>query len=96
MNVRFEWDPAKADANRSKHGVSFETACEVFNDPLHLSVQDRHVGGEERWITIGMAGDMLILAVAHTVREAEDEEVLRIISARRATQRERERYEEGI
>ncbi len=69
-----------------------------FDDPLYVSVQDRIDGGEQRWPTIGLVGGLLILIVAHTVREEYDEgtsiEVIRIISARRSTPKERRRYEE--
>ncbi len=96
--IRFEWDEAKNLANRRKHGVSFEEASRIFDDPLYVSVQDRIDGGEQRWPTIGLVGGLLILIVAHTVREEYDEgtsiEVIRIISARRATPKERRRYEE--
>ena len=94
--MRFEWDPNKSRANRRKHGVSFETAVVVFDDPNHLSVQDRVEEGEERWQTLGLAGGITILIVAHTVVEEDGEEVIRIISARKATPRERRRYHEGI
>jgi uncharacterized protein len=96
--MRFEWDEAKSLANRRKHGVSFEQASRVFYDPLYVSVRDRIQGGEERWQTLGLVGGFLLLIVAHTVREERDEgtsvEVIRIISARRATPKERRRYEE--
>ena len=62
--MRFEWDSNKARANLSKHGVSFEDAMVVFDDPLALSVQDRYEGGEERWQTLGMAGGIVLLMVA--------------------------------
>lgn len=93
--IRFEWDTHKAKSNLEKHGVSFETARKIFDDPLHVSVQDRHAGGEERWISFGLVEGILILAVAHTVREADDQTVIRIISARKATSIERKHYEEG-
>jgi uncharacterized DUF497 family protein len=87
--IRFEWDEAKNLSNRRKHGVSFEEACHVFRDPLYGSVQDRVEGGELRWQTLGLVEDLLLLTVAHTVREERDEgksvDVIRIISARRAT-----------
>ena len=96
--IRFEWDEAKNLANRRKHGVSFEEANQVFRDPLYVSVQDRIEGGDQRWQTIGSVGGLLLLMVVHTVREEYDEgtlvEVIRIISARRATPKERRRYEE--
>jgi len=94
--MRFEWDPNKSRANRRKHGVSFETASLVFDDPNHLSVQDRFEEGEERWQTLGLAGGIAILIVAHTVAEEDGGEVIRIVSARKATRRERRRYDEGI
>jgi uncharacterized DUF497 family protein len=91
-----EWDPNKSRANLRKHGISFEAASLVFDDPNHLSVQDRFEEAEERWQTLGLAGGTTILIVAHTVAEEDDEEVIRIISARKATPRERRRYHEGI
>lgn len=92
--MRFVWDEGKNRRNLSKHGVSFETATLVFDDPLHLSVQDRVVRGEERWQTIGYAGAVTLLIVAHAMHD-EDEETIRIVSARRATSAERKRYEEA-
>jgi uncharacterized protein len=92
--MRFTWDPRKDDANRQKHGVSFELARRVFDDPNHLSIQDRHEGGEERWQTIGLIGPVAIFLVAHTYEEDDGEEVVRIISARKATSAERRRYDE--
>ncbi len=93
--MRFEWDDAKSAANRTKHGLSFETACEVFDDPLHLSVPDRVVDGEQRWQTMGAIGGIVIVIVAHTWRDDGDDEVVRIISARKATKQERKAYEQG-
>src|SRR2546421_5526926 len=91
----FEWDERKNRANQAKHGLGFETVALVFEDPNAISVLDRVVEGEERWRTLGMAGGIAILLVAHT--ESEDEEPrIRIISARKATRRGREIYEEGI
>lgn len=92
--MRFKWDEKKNTRNRTKHGVSFETAVRVFDDPFQLSRQDRRVSGEERWQTMGMVGNVVLL-VAHTYRVEKDEEVIRIISARKATSRERYSYEEG-
>ena len=92
--TRFEWDPAKAASNLRKHGVSFETAVRAFTDPYALVEQDRVEDGEERWETIGIIEGVLLLMVAHTVREQNDIEVIRIISARLANRRERRRYEE--
>jgi uncharacterized DUF497 family protein len=92
--TRFEWHPAKAASNLRKHGVSFETAVRAFTDPYALVEQDRVEDGEERWQTIGIVEGVLLLMVAHTVREQNDIEVIRIISARLANRRERRRYEE--
>lgn len=94
--MRFEWDLVKAAANLAKHGITFEDAAQVFDDPLQRSRQDRTEGGELRWQTLGMAGGTLVLLlVAHTWREDDDEEVIRIISARTANTRERHDYEQG-
>jgi hypothetical protein len=92
----FSWDAAKNKSNQRNHGVSFEAASLVFDDPLHVSRQDRIENGEARWQTVGMAGDVVLLLVAHTWYEAESgEEHIRIISARRATKQERKIYEQG-
>lgn len=91
----YTWDDDKNAINKQKHGISFETARLVFDDPWHLSRQDRVEQGEERWQTIGLAGDAVLLLVAHTWRDQDGEEHIRIISARRATKMEREIYEEG-
>ena len=90
---KFEWDPAKARSNLSKHGVSFQTATFVFDDPYALLELDRIEDAEYRWQTIGMAEGIPVLVVVHTIRE-EDVEVVRIISARRADRSERKRYEQ--
>jgi uncharacterized DUF497 family protein len=71
--------------------VSFQTAKLVFEDPNLITRLDRHVGGEQRWQTIGYAKG--ILTVAHTAQEAGNDEIIRIISARRATSGERKLYE---
>jgi hypothetical protein len=92
----FMWDPGKARANIKKHGISFDLAATVFQDPLHLSVLDGKDRGEERWVTIGVAGDSQTLVVVHLYREIANNEVVRIISARRATKKEKKQYEEGI
>ena len=86
-------DPAKAAANLRKHGVSFEEAASVFVDPAALTFADPdHSADEERAITIGRSARHRLIFVAHTDRG----EHLRIISARRATRREQDQYEEGI
>ena len=87
--MRWTWDLDKAAANRFKHGLSFETAVLVFDDPLHASRPDPHPDGD-RWHTIGLVGPVLLLVV-HTLPEdsEECEQVGRIISARKATAHER-------
>jgi uncharacterized DUF497 family protein len=92
---RFAWDPAKAAANRRKHGVSFEQAAAVFRDPLALSrYDDEHSEAEERWLTLGVDENRTLLVVSHTFEElANDEALVRVISAREATANERGHYE---
>jgi uncharacterized protein len=94
--LRWIWDSDKAASNRSKHGLSFETAALIFDDPLHASKLDPHPDGN-RWRTIGRVGSVLLLVI-HTWPEDDretDEELGRIISARKATASERKVYEEG-
>lgn len=95
MKTAFEWDPAKAVSNMRKHGVSFETATRVFADPNAAILEDRVEGGEQRWQAIGVVEDLVLLAVAHTVRENDGSETIRIISARKADRKERKSYEEA-
>jgi len=93
--LRFEWDPVKARSNQRKHGVSFEDAMLVFEDPYAMFAQDRNdEAGETRWQAIGMVGGLVVLLVAHTVREEGEDEIVRLISARRATREERGQYEQ--
>lgn len=92
MVPRFEWDPQKALRNLGKHGVSFEEAASVFGDPLGLIVSDpRHSAEEERQVLLGRSRGGSLLAVMFTERG----EAVRLISARRATSRERRDYGEG-
>jgi uncharacterized DUF497 family protein len=94
--MRFVWDEEKNRRNRAKHGVSFEAAKLVFDDPRAISQVDETQQDEERWITIGLAARVVVLLVVHTAREEGGEETIRIISARKATPRERKVYENGI
>jgi uncharacterized protein len=89
----FVWDVAKERINLAKHGFDFKAAVTVFADPHLITEQDREVDGEARWQTIGMTEGTQILMVAHTIYE--DEGLIKIISARKATPRERRKYEEG-
>ena len=88
-DLKFEWDPQKAGYNLRAHGVSFEAAT-VFNDPFIVTVPDvEHSEVEDRGFTIGQSDDGHVLAVSWTLR---GDDVIRIISARRATRRERLDY----
>jgi uncharacterized protein len=91
--ILFEWDDRKNVLNRFKHGVRFELATFVFHDPLLISVPDhRYYYREERWQSIGTV-DGILIYVAHTIEENEDDkEIIRIISARAATPNEERRY----
>lgn len=88
----FEWDAAKAERNLRKHKVAFEDASRVFDDPLLFTEQDRYERGEGRWRTFGSVYGVVLLVV-HFDRD--DDEVIRIISARKATPSERRRYEQN-
>jgi len=90
--VTFEWDEAKAAANLAKHGVSFDEAKTVFDDPLFVDFYDpEHSVDEHRYITLGESQQGRLLIVAYTGRD----EVTRLISAREVTSTEREAYEES-
>lgn len=91
--MKFEWHPDKAASNRKKHGVDFADAVGVFEDELAITVEDQDAEDERRFITIGMDFTLKILVVVHASRVAD---VIRIISARKATKKERQTYEEGI
>ena len=89
--VRFEWDPKKAQANRRKHGVSFEEAAECFADPLGMVLQDpRHA---ERLILIGESRACRLILTVFV--EKTELGTVRIVNARKATRPERRRYEQG-
>ena len=92
MSFTFEWDEEKAAENLTKHGVSFFEASTVFADPLSRTILDPlHSEEEERLVILGQSGLQHTLVVVHTYRG----EVIRIISARPATARERRDYERG-
>jgi len=90
--VRLGWNASKAAANLRKHGVSFDEAASVFFDPLSATGDDPdHSLDEKRFVTFGMSSSGRLLAVAHT----EQDDAIRIITARIATRVERKLYEEG-
>jgi len=94
ISARFEWDPRKAALNERKHGVSFEEAASAFDDPRALLADDPvHSAGERRFLLFGMSQRLRVLVVVHCERVPD--EVYRIISARRTTQREQAYYWEG-
>jgi uncharacterized protein len=95
MTTEFTWNIAKATSNLQKHGVAFEDAARVFADPYKFQELDRYVDGEARWQTIGMVEGELLLLVAHTDWEEGELEIIRLISARPATAKERRRYEQN-
>ena len=91
--MKFEWDYKKEAINIKKHGISFEIAQNIFNDPFQLTIPDiLHSNDEERWITVGLVDKNLIVTVCHTYRDKYGEELMRIISARKATPKERREY----
>lgn len=92
MALTFDWDTAKAESNISKHGVSFLEAASVSSDNLSLTIPDRqHSDYEEHFVLVGRSGRGRLLVVVHT----EHNDVIRIISVRVATRRERGTYEDG-
>lgn len=93
MTLKFEWDETKNRLNRKKHGIWFEEAQTVFDDPLSRLFHDK-VEVEERYILIGASRYSQVLVVVHCYRSSDSK--VRIISARRATKRERDYYEKRI
>jgi uncharacterized DUF497 family protein len=94
--VRFAWNENKNRSNRAKHGISFDTAADVFADPNAIMRADVDIDGEQRWQTIGRLQEgVVVVLVVHTTVGDGDELLIRIISARKATPRERRSYEEG-
>lgn len=95
MLLRFEWDKDKNEKNRTKHGIWFEEARSVFDDPKgRLFLDPDHSDDEDRFVILGMSSLWRLLAVVHCYREFGS--VTRIISARQATKKEETFYEKGI
>ena len=93
MPLGFERDENKAKSNLAKHGVSFEEASTVFRDPLSLTIPDpAHSQSEDRFVILGQSHRQRLLVVVHTERS----DSIGMISARRASRRERRSYEESI
>ncbi len=93
--MTFQWDEAKNEKNQKKHGVSFELTALVFSDPLAVSRRDKTPGEEDRWQTMGQVQGVLMLLVVHTMRHEGVEDAIRLISARKATAKEKREYENG-
>jgi uncharacterized DUF497 family protein len=93
--MRFEWDERKNRLNHQKHRLLFEVAQEVFADPFCLTIRDVEIGSEQRLWTIGRLQNLSILVVVHVSWDEDGEEITRMISARKATPRERRFYEEA-
>ena len=91
--MKFEWDAAKNQSNISKHGISFDTAKRVFDGVVLTAIDDRFDYGEVREISIGLIEKALYLVVVHTKR---NDTTTRIISARKANQAERYRYDQAL
>jgi uncharacterized DUF497 family protein len=90
-DIRFAWDPKKAQANARKHGVNFEEARTVFYDPRAIHYYDPdHSEDEDRFILLGLSAQLNVLIVCHCYREKDF--IIRIISARRADKNEKENY----
>ena len=90
--MRFDWDPAKAKANRRDHGVSFAEAVTVLEDEAALTREDPGAQGEQRFVTLGLSSFGNLLVVVYTYREPD---TIRLISAWKANKRQRLRYEKG-
>ena len=94
-DVRFEWDPRKSRTNKAKHGVSFEEARTAFLDEHARVISDpQHSDDEDRFVLLGLSVQLRVLVVCHCYREAD--QVIRIISARRADHTERRQYDEHL
>lgn len=92
--MKFTWDKEKEKINLQKHAVSFEEAAYVFSDPFALSIYDQeHATEEDRWILMGKSFNNILLVVVHTIKNDENIEIVRIISARKATKKEQQYYQ---
>jgi uncharacterized DUF497 family protein len=91
----YEWDEHKNKINQAAHGIDFRTGAEVFDDPCFVAFVESIKDGEERWHAIGMVRAVTVVAVVHTYSEKGSDEVIRIISCRRASSHERKIYEEA-
>ncbi len=98
MQYNYKWDPDKAASNVRKHGIAFEEATKVFDDPMALTFFDDEESSddEDRWITLGLINAQHYLVVVHTYHNDDDDTItIRLISARPATKNEIRQYEQG-
>ena len=96
MAIFFQWSHDKAQANESKHGVTFEEAVTCFADPLSSTIPDPvHSVGEQRFVLLGVSNRQRLLVVAHTEEETGDGAIIRLINARPASRAEVKQYEQG-
>ncbi len=96
MNYNFSWDFKKAGQNFDKHNIKFERAATIFRDPNALSIFDEeHSLDEDRWLTLGIDSNGILLIVIHTFQKRDDENInIRLISARKATKNEIKQYKD--
>ena len=92
LTMDITWDPNKADTNFKKHGIRFSDAEMVLYDSFAMTIEERIVANEQRYVTIGTDAVGRILSVVYLYRS----DTIRVISARKATRKERTQYEEGI
>ncbi|MCB4791846.1 MAG: BrnT family toxin [Elusimicrobia bacterium] len=94
-HIEFEWDKKKDNSNKKKHGISFEEAKTIFYDPNALLIHDpSHSDHEDRFIMLGVSRILRLLVVCHCYRK--DDEIIRIISARKANKKEQKQYKEKL
>ena len=94
MQYNFEWDLEKAKTNIRKHKISFEQASTIFRDPRAISIYDHeHSNSEDRWITLGLVSNGILVVVHHTFEQLDNNAIVRIISSRKASKPEAEQYE---
>ncbi len=92
--MKFEWDPIKEEINIHKHGITFEQASYVFADPYALNKYDEeHSEEEDRWLLLGKSTNEVILVIVHTFKDQDGLELVRIISARKASKNESKEYQ---
>ena len=93
MQYNFEWNQGKAKTNIRKHKISFEQAATIFKDPRAISIyDDEHTDSEDRWISLCLTSNGILLVVHHAFEQLDNNVIIRIISSRKATKREAKQY----